>query len=86
MNRIEQLFDLLDHWRHLPAYQLERRADILFALYLPEFLSERLGIPIRAEMIPEFPVRLGTIYPETVDNNSSCKIDYLAFSVDGSQI
>jgi hypothetical protein len=85
-DRIEQLFDLLDHWRHLPAYQLERRADILFALYLPEFFSERLGIPIRGEMIPEFPVRLGTVYPESSDNNNSCKIDYLAISVDRSQM
>jgi hypothetical protein len=24
------LFDRLDAWRHVPAYQLERRADIFF--------------------------------------------------------
>lgn len=30
---VERAFELLDRWRHLPAYQLERRADIFFALF-----------------------------------------------------
>jgi hypothetical protein len=79
MDRIGQLFDLLDQWRHLPAYQLERRADILFALYLPGFLSDHLNIRLRPQLIPEFPLRkeLG---------NQSCKIDYIAISEDGSKV
>ena len=36
---IERVFKLLDNWRHLPDYQLERRADIFFALFLPEVLK-----------------------------------------------
>ena len=41
--RGEDVFELLDDWRHLPAYQLERRADIYFAMYLPELLAERFA-------------------------------------------
>ena len=33
-----QLFDRLDEWRDFPNYQLERRADIFFSLYLVEAL------------------------------------------------
>jgi len=36
---IDNLFNLLDDWRTLPAYQLERRADIFFALYLDKILE-----------------------------------------------
>jgi hypothetical protein len=72
-----QIFDLLDEWRHLPDYQLERRADIFFAPYLPRFLSDRFGLDIRPKLIPEFPVRLGTIDPKSA-SNQSCKIDYVA--------
>jgi len=35
---IDELFDKLDEWRSLPAYQLERRADIFFAIYLKDII------------------------------------------------
>jgi hypothetical protein len=35
MNPIDALFDRMDTWRHFPNYQLERRADLFFASYLP---------------------------------------------------
>ncbi len=82
METPERIFDLLDAWRHLPDYQLERRADIFFASCLPEFLSWRLKLDIRPSLIPEFPVRIGTIYPAT-PSNQSCKIDYLALDASG---
>jgi len=34
---INELFDLLDDWRNLPSYQLERRADIFFAIHLEKW-------------------------------------------------
>ena len=37
---ISKIFDTLDDWRQLPAYQLERRADIFFGIYLEEILNE----------------------------------------------
>ncbi len=81
MNQIITLFDRMDTWRHFPNYQLERRADIFFSLYLSEVLEAKLGFPIRAELTPEFPIRIGTIYPE-IPIDKSYKIDYLALSED----
>jgi len=81
---VEALFDRMDAWRHLPKYQLERRSDLFFSLYLPEVLEAKLGFPISSELVPEFPVHKGTIYPEH-RGHDCCNIDYLALSRDGSQ-
>jgi hypothetical protein len=80
MKQIDALFDRMDAWRHFPNYQLERRADIFFSLYLPEVLQTKLGFPVRPELAPEFPVRIGTIYPN-IPIDKSYKIDYVALSV-----
>lgn len=82
MERISELFDRMDAWRHFPSYQLERRADIFFSLYLSEALGAKLGFDVSGELAPEFPVRIGTIYPNIV-SDKSYKIDYLAMSADG---
>lgn len=81
LNPTTDIFDRMDSWRHLPGYQLERRADLLFSLYLPEALGKKLGRPVVPALIPEFPVRVGTVYPET-RSNKSFKIDYLALTED----
>jgi hypothetical protein len=83
MNAINQLFDLLDRWRHLPKYQLERRADIFFALYLREFLQERFKIQLAPELVPEFPIHLAAIYGEDT-GEKSCNVDFLAIAADHS--
>lgn len=83
MNKIEEVFNLMDSWRHLPSYQLERRADLFFALYIPQALEDRLGFAIRSKLIPEFPARIGTVCDNT--SNRSRKIDYLALSEDGQK-
>ena len=75
---IATLFDRMDRWRNLPAYQLERRADIFFGLFLPEALDHHLrprGITINPCLIPEFP--LGQ-----EDAKRSAKADYFALSND----
>jgi hypothetical protein len=77
-------FNLLDEWRHLPNYQLERRADVFFAIYLPKFLSQRLSWPIDSRLIPEFPARIGAVYPN-IASNQSVKIDYVALDEDRSR-
>jgi len=79
MKQINGLFNLMDAWRHFPNYQLERRADIFFALYLPEVLESELGYPILQELVPEFPIQEKVIYSDITDNRSF-KIDYLALS------
>ena len=79
MKQLDTLFDRMDAWRHFPNYQFERRVDIFFALYLPEVLEAKLGFPMRPELAPEFPVRIGTIYPK-IPIDKSYKIDYVALS------
>lgn len=81
MDLIGTLFDRLDDWRHLPNYQLERRADIFFSLYLAEVLENRYGIDVNPLIVPEFPVRIGTVWDGNPTINKSFKIDYLAISV-----
>ena len=75
-------FELLNRWRHLPAYQLERRADIFFALFLPEVLGERLGTKINPLLVPEFPIRKGLLRKhDDKEDNQSIKADYLALEL-----
>lgn len=40
---LAHLFALLDQWRHFPAYQLERRADVFFAVEEQLGKDERLS-------------------------------------------
>ena len=76
---IDKLFNQLDEWRYLPAYQLERRADIFFAIYLTDIIKSKFNQEIDF-IVPEFPVRIGTVYKNRkFDNpNLSFKIDYVA--------
>ncbi len=78
---INDLFDLLDLWREYPNYQLERRADIFFAVHLKELLKQTIGVNV-IDIIPELPIRIGTIYPD-IGINKSYKADYAAFTDDG---
>ena len=76
---LNKLFDLLDDWRKLPAYQLERRADIFFAIHLETIIEKKLKTKIDL-IIPEFPIRVGEISANHSQLNKSFKIDYLTFS------
>ncbi|MDD5456761.1 MAG: hypothetical protein PHV30_06990 [Candidatus Margulisbacteria bacterium] len=71
MDKIEELFKMLDDWRKLPAYQLERRADIFFALYLKEILGESQGTSNDLIIIPEFPL--------ISKGNHTNKVDYFVW-------
>ena len=79
MDRVDQIFAQLDDWRHLPTYQLERRADIFFSLYLPKILKAATGIEINDIVIPEFPLHTKTLFPKA-GNNQSYRADYFALS------
>ena len=46
MKHLTELFDNMDSWRHLPAYQLERRADIFFSIYLSDLLRDKFGVTV----------------------------------------
>ncbi len=84
MERIDRLFALLDGWRHLPAYELERRADIFFALYLRDVVEARMGAPLEEEMIPELPLRVDRVL-EGRDSHQSVKVDCALFTTDRSR-
>ena len=76
---LEGVLCLLDRWRHLPAYQLERRADILFAMFLPEVLKKRFGTSDLC-LIPEFPIKKSLFQDDPT--YQSINVDYLAVSAD----
>jgi hypothetical protein len=78
---IQKLFNQIDKWRLFPAYQLERRVDVFFSLYLPDILKTKFGHTADF-IIPEFPVHRGSIY-EMVGDHKSVKIDFV--SVDQSR-
>ena len=75
---IDELFDRLDEWRGLPSYQLERRTDIFFAIYLKDIINKKYNQTVDY-IIPEFPLRIGNIYSnfKLANPNLSFKIDYL---------
>lgn len=75
---ILKIFETLDHWRHLPAYQIERRVDIFFAMYLPYALEACCNVKIKEHLVPEFPIKKKY-------SHRSYKADYLAISKDGGR-
>ena len=91
---VADVFRLMDDWRHLPAYRLEARAAPFFALYLRDILSQHLDVELNPVVIPEFPLRAGSLYGEdklarlrekkgsAPRDNQSYNVDYVAFSRD----
>lgn len=73
-DKINQLFDNLEGWKNLPKYQLERRLDIFFTVYLKEIVEDNFSEKIKLFdlIIPEFPLKK--------DNNQSVNVDYVMFS------
>lgn len=82
---LDKLFSRLDDWRKLPAYQLERRADIFFSIYLDEIIKSKYGQTIKL-VIPEFPVRAGDVVLNHKRPDLSFKIDYIAISEDDQNV
>jgi len=78
---LQTIFHNLDRWRHLPAYQLERRADIFFSVYLKGMLEEFTRTELEELIIPELPIKRDIIWPDRA-SNQSVKVDYALFSKD----
>lgn len=70
----------LEEWRHFPAYQLERRVDVFFGLFLPEIIEHRFHEP-GGVVIPEFPLHKGNVLDvsDTKKINESVKVDFAVF-------
>ncbi len=84
MTPTETLFDHLDRWRHLPGYQLERRADVLFSVYLAGLVSEVTGVSISPRILPELPIKRDLVWPER-RSHLSVKVDYCLLAEDRSR-
>jgi hypothetical protein len=62
---------------------LEPRVDALAALFLPQLLQNKLNAAIRSDIIPEFPLRRGTLWDDSVPGrNKSKKVDFALCSED----
>lgn len=78
-------FEMLIDWKKLPAYKAEPRIDSLVGYFLKPILEEFLEDEI-VGVIPEFPIRLGTVRPELNEKhyaNRSYKVDFFAVSKSG---
>ena len=80
MSAIYEVLRQLDEWRHLPAYQLERRVDIFFGMFLPKVIEKRFGVRVD-DVIPEFPLHKGKL--GISEDNRSINVDYVVFGSEG---
>lgn len=85
MNPLDRIFANLDRWRHLPAYQLERRVDIFFSVYLKGLVEEVTGVPLEDEILPEVPIKRDLVWPEQ-RSSQSVKVDYALFAKDRKHV
>ena len=75
-----EYFKMMIDWKKLPAYKAETRIDSLIGFYLRPIISEYLKEEIDG-IIPELPIRLGTVKPElenTKYSERSYKVDFFA--------
>ena len=89
---LSDAFSKLNEWRHLPAYQLERRVDVFFGLFLHQVIARlvsRETVPSEprgcVDVLPEFPLHKGLLgIPEKTQspNNQSVRVDFAVFFSD----
>jgi hypothetical protein len=82
---LDVVFRHLDRWRHLPNYQLERRADVFFSVYLKGVVEEFTGVALEDDVIPELPIKRDLIWPD-LPTNKSVKVDYALFARDRARV
>lgn len=82
MSSTRTLQQHLHRWRNLPAYQLERRADIFFTPYLKEVLAMHLDLEMSDIVIPEFPVHQRLTRSTAPKGAYSDKVDFTVPSRD----
>lgn len=85
MDPLNTVFGHLDRWRHFPAYQLERRADIFFSVYMKGIIEETTGVALEDEIVPELPIKRDLIWPDRA-TDQSVKVDYALFARDRSRV
>lgn len=82
MPTVTDLFDRMDAWRHLPGWQLERRADLFFSLTLRPVLETVLDRPLHPVLVPELPLRTTVLSGLDGTDLSASNVDYFAIAAD----
>lgn len=80
-----EYFETIRDWKRLPAYRAEPRIDSLVGYHLQEIATEYLGERM-VGIIPELPIRLGTVKPALNDENyadKSYKVDFFLVGASG---
>ena len=75
---VNEYFEMLEDWKLLPAYKLEPRIDSLVGFALQTASADLLDVQCKI-LIPELPIRLGTVHPQhegTTLENRSYKVDF----------
>lgn len=85
VSSVQSYFSVLRDWKRLPAYRAEPRVDSIVGFALPEILlhnrDERVTL-----VIPELPLRIGSVYPQHEGkpySNRSYKVDFFVMTESG---
>ncbi|MFD0836694.1 hypothetical protein ACFQ0I_13025 [Mariniflexile aquimaris] len=79
-------FEMMKDWKKLPAYKAEPRIDSLIGYFLEPILADFLKEKIEG-VIPELPIRLGTVQPKLENTKyaeRSYKVDFFAVGKNGT--
>jgi len=81
----KEYFAMMEDWKQLPAYRAEPRIDSLIGFYLPKMMTDIIGDPV-VGIIPELPIRLGTVKPHlntATFADKSYKVDFYLLGESG---
>lgn len=85
VSSVQSYFSVLRDWKRLPAYRAEPRVDSIVGFALPEILlhnrNERVTL-----VIPELPLRIGSVQPQHEGksfSNKSFKVDFFVMTEGG---
>lgn len=82
--KIYETLNWLDDWKKLPAYKAEPRVDFIVAGALPEIIKNKYNCNITV-IIPELPIRIGSIYKD-LDIDKSYKVDFYLYLENGQHL
>jgi hypothetical protein len=88
MSFADDYFAMLEDWKQLPKYQMERRIDSLVGFVLPALLRRELGVEATV-VIPELPLRKDSIEPPApgqTQSNHSVNVDFYVLGRGGENL
>lgn len=88
MSFADDYFAMLEDWKQLPKYQMERRIDSLVGFVLPHLLRRELEIEAKV-VIPELPMRIHSIESPAgnePEDNRSMNIDFYVLGSGGENL